>query len=596
MPKLSGSFDLEMDDNVKLLAAGLKHLTPVVKPIMNDDSIDLNFDVFNGQNEIDGRAKRMVLHSNGNMIFIPGIGATKLDKKTVDAIKEHIHVKNKFDGEIPKYMIYSLFADSDFMLEKDDKLLAWQKSFETKPIISEDLPEFLRQYQMEGVAWMSHLLKHGFHGLLADDMGLGKTLQVLTLIAKYVCTKCSMVICPASVVPVWKHEAEKFFPELIVRVFSSADKNIDDCNLVITSYTQLRRNKAIFSNKKFQLCILDEAQCIKNPSTKVFSACLAIDSVWRLALSGTPIENNTQDLWSIFRFLMPGLLQDQTKFIEFLKSDKAIEKIKKQIGPFMLRRTKESVAKELPEKIEIDLPCTLTTCQQSLYEDTLEKAIKKYDMDGDQDDIKKHKFGILATLTKLRQIACDPGIVPGVEAGFDESCKLESLNQKLVDILGEGKKVVIFSQFVTFLRRIHLFIKSEHEGVKIFEITGATKKRDEVVKEFQEYDGPCLILISLKAGGTGITLTAAEYVFLMDPWWNPAVERQAMDRVHRIGQDKKVTVYRLISDDTIESKIQILQQNKNLLFGDIIDSLKAQKSGSSFFIKHIKELLAAPRN
>jgi SNF2 family DNA or RNA helicase len=596
MVKLTTSFDLEIDDNVKILANGLKYLTPVIKTAMNGNSINFSFDVLDGTTEIDTKARQMVLYSNGHTIFIPGIGATKLDKKTVDVIKEQVHLACKFDGELPRYMIYSIFADSDIAVAKDEKLLAWQKSFETKPKTSIAMPEFLRQYQREGVAWMAHLLKHGFHGLLADDMGLGKTIQVLTLISKHANTKCSVVICPASVVPVWKHEAEKFFPELTVKIFSSMDKSIDNCNLIITSYTQLRKNKAIFSSKKFQLTILDEAQCIKNPSTKVFGACLAINSDWRLALSGTPIENNIQDLWSIFRFLMPGMLQDQAKFIEFSKSDRAAEKIKKQIGPFMLRRTKESVAEELPEKIEIDLPCTLTTRQRNLYEAILEKAIKKYDIDGDQQDIKRHKFGILAVLTKLRQIACDPGILPGIEAGFDESCKLESLNQKLVEILGNGKKIVIFSQFVTFLKRIRSFIKSEYEGIRIFEITGSTKKRDEVVKEFQEFEGPCLILISLKAGGTGITLTAAEYVFLMDPWWNPAVERQAMDRVHRIGQDKKVTVYRLISDNTIESKIQVLQQNKNLLFGDIIDSLKTQQSGGSFFIKHVKELLEAPRN
>ncbi|MDR0351177.1 MAG: DEAD/DEAH box helicase [Puniceicoccales bacterium] len=594
MPKLTAAFDLELDDNVKLLANGLKHLTPVIKTAMNGDSIDLHFDMMDGQTEINTQARQLVLHSNGHTIFIPGIGVTKLDKKTVNAIREQMHISSKFDGDLPRYMIYSIFVDSDIAIAKDDNLLTWQKSFETKPNTSVVMPEFLRQYQKEGVTWMAHLLNHGFHGLLADDMGLGKTLQVLTFISRYASTKCSVVICPASVVPVWKHEAEKFFPELTVKIFSSADKTIDDCNLIITSYTQLRRNKAIFSGKKFQLAILDEAQCIKNPSTKVFAACLAIDSTWRLALSGTPIENNIQDLWSIFRFLMPGLLQDQSKFIEFSKNDdRAAEKIKKQIGPFMLRRTKESVAEELPEKIEIDLPCTLTTRQRNLYETTLEKAIKRYDVDGNTQDI--NKFGILAILTKLRQIACDPGIVPGIEADFEESCKLESLNQKLAEILNNGKKIVIFSQFVTFLKRIREFLKSEYEGIKIFEITGATKKRDDVVKNFQEFEGPCLILISLKAGGTGITLTAAEYVFLMDPWWNPAVERQAMDRVHRIGQNKKVTVYRLISDDTIESKIQILQQNKNMLFGDIIDSLKTQQSGGSFFMKHIKELLEAPR-
>jgi SNF2 family DNA or RNA helicase len=424
-------------------------------------------------------------------------------------------------------------------------------------------------------------------------MGLGKTLQVLTFISKMDPREQTIVICPASVVYVWKSEAAKFFPKLNVQIFS-ANANLDDphIHIWVASYTQMRRHKTTITKKNFQLAVLDEAQFIKNPTTKVFHACTAIRSKWRLTLSGTPIENNLMDLWSIFRFLMPGLLGEKKQFIELCKTEEITEKIKKQIAPFMLRRTKEIVARELPQKMEINVPCEMTQLQQMLYKNFIDITLKRYGNERYQFDLKNHRFGILSALTRLRQVACDPGIIPAVNATIEDSGKLMLLRDMLRREFSETqKKIVIFSQFVTLLQRVKRMIIDNFPSIDCFEIIGATKNRNVVVDDFQNIANHAVMLVSLKAGGTGITLTAAESVFLMDPWWNPATEKQAIDRVHRIGQEKNVTVYRFITQNSIESGIQRLQERKSSLFRDIIDSIQSPKRNTEFFLEHIQELL-----
>jgi SNF2 family DNA or RNA helicase len=250
------------------------------------------------------------------------------------------------------------------------------------------------------------------------------------------------------------------------------------------------------------LAVLDEAQFIKNPTTKIFYACTAIRSKWRLALSGTPIENNLVDLWSIFRFLMPGLLGEKNQFIELCKSEDIGSKIKKQIAPFMLRRTKETVASELPQKMEINVPCEMTQLQQLLCKNVVNTTLKRYCNDRHQLDLKNHRFGILSALARLRQVACDPGIIPNVEALFGDSCKLVSLNSMLErEFSLPQKKIVIFSQFVTFLQRIKSMLRENFPAVDLFEIIGSTKHRNIVVDHFQINPNNAIILVSLKAGG-----------------------------------------------------------------------------------------------
>ncbi|MDR2807287.1 MAG: DEAD/DEAH box helicase [Puniceicoccales bacterium] len=596
LPLWGEDFVLQLDDNVQKLSQGPKDIHATFKADGHEDqgdTIDFALQLVNEQYVVPDHLAKKVLKNNGNLLFIEGFGAIRMSKKEVAVAHAQHTILSKFSSEVPRYMMYSIFNLSDIPYKSNAQVIAWQQSFASKPSKPFILPKILRSYQREGVLWINHILKHGFHGLIADDMGLGKTLQVLTFVSKMDPEQQTIVVCPASVVYVWQKEVEKFFPKLETRIFSSeSDFDEPGVQIWVISYTQLRRHKAKIIKKTFQLAVLDEAQFIKNSTTKVFHACTAIKSRWRLALSGTPIENSLLDLWSIFRFLMPGLLGEKNQFIELCKSEDIGHKIKKQIAPFMLRRTKETVANELPQKIEVNVPCEMTPMQQNLYKSVINNTLKQYSDDKNQFDFKNHRFGILSALTRLRQVACDPGIVPFVEASLEESGKLNILNAMLRhEFSGPRKKVVIFSQFVRFLQRIKLMLQKNFPSVSLCEIIGATKHRNEVVENFQTIENCAVILVSLKAGGVGITLTAAELVFLMDPWWNPSTEKQAMDRVHRIGQDKKVTIYRFITQNSIESGIQRLQEKKTSLFSEIIDSLKSKQQGTEFFLNHIHELL-----
>ncbi|MDR3317602.1 MAG: DEAD/DEAH box helicase [Puniceicoccales bacterium] len=596
LPQWYGRFEIQVDDNIQKLQEGTKEIHASFQANNTEDSeheVDLSLQLANNNYIVPSHFAKKVLKSDGSPLFIEGFGAVRMSKKEIAIARTQYAVLNKFNNSIPRYMLYSIFNLSDIPYKGDPEILAWQQSFASKPEKPFILPKILRSYQREGVLWINHILKHGFHGLIADDMGLGKTLQVLTFISKMDSGHQTIVICPASVVYVWQKEAQKFFPKLNVRIFSSeSDLNELGVNIWVISYTQLRRNKSKISKKVFQLVVLDEAQFIKNPTTKIFYACTGIKSTWRLALSGTPIENNLLDLWSIFRFLMPGLLGEKSQFIELCKLEDIGNRIKKQIAPFMLRRTKETVASELPQKIEINVSCEMTQLQHNLYQSVIHNTLKQYRDEKNHFDFKNHRFGILSALTRLRQVACDPGIVPSIEAPLEESGKLNMLKDILGnEFSGAPKKVVIFSQFVSFLQRIKGMLRERFPEIELFEIIGSTKNRNIIVDNFQTIPKKAIILVSLKAGGIGITLTAAEVVFLMDPWWNPSTEKQAMDRVHRIGQDKQVTIYRFITQNSIESGIQRLQEKKTSLFSEIIDSLQSKQSGTEYFLDHIHELL-----
>lgn len=601
LPKWEQYFIIIRDENVKKLLNTPVEVNTVFKVTkQNSDntlnnSIHIDLQVSANNFTFSDNIAQKILKSNGNHFFVDGYGTISIKKEKIQLIHECHSIIQKFNGQIPRYMLYSIFNQSSLTQFEDSDLEEWKASFNAAPSRSFLLPKTLRTYQKDGVMWINHILKHGFHGLLADDMGLGKTLQVLTFISKMDAKHQTVVVCPASVVDVWKNEAEKFYPKLKVRIFNAfADLDEPDVNIWVVSYTQLRRNKSEFTKKHFQLVVLDEAQFIKNSTTKVFHACIALKSQWRLALSGTPIENNLLDLWSIFRFLMPGLLCEKKAFIDLINLQEDItDKIKKQIAPFMLRRTKDSVAQELPEKIEINIPCEMTQLQQTLYKKVIKNTLTTFSDKDNHLDVKKHRFGILSALTRLRQVACDPGIVPGVEAEFEDSCKLAQLNELLTNEFSaeRTKKVVIFSQFVSFLKRIRQNFNQKFPNIKVFEIIGSTRNRNQIVQDFQTVDSDAIILVSLKAGGVGITLTAAESVYIMDPWWNPSTEKQAMDRVHRIGQNKTVSVYKFISQNSIESHIQAMQNRKNYLFGEIIDSLKIKQDGVRFFLQNVEELL-----
>lgn len=437
----------------------------------------------------------------------------------------------------------------------------------------------LRPYQMSGYGWLQALYDTGFGGVLADDMGLGKTIQTLALlVARHVESESdrpSLLVVPTSLVGNWGREAERFAPGLRLLVLHGSDRKtlfdqIPDHHLVITTYPLLHRDHKVLFAHQYELAILDEAQAVKNPASANAKRIRDIDARQRLALTGTPIENNLEELWSLFDWLIPGLLGNRAAFVKRFR--RPIEKhgdraaralLVSRIKPFLLRRTKEEVAPDLPEKTEITEWVALSGGQASLYE-TLRAAMDKRVLAAVRaKGLSGSRITILDALLKLRQACCDPGLVKlDAARKVDESAKRARLLEMLGELLAEGRRVLVFSQFVEMLKLIEADIAAR--GWDYLMLTGRTKKRAELIETFQSGNAP-IFLISLKAGGVGLNLTAADTVILYDPWWNPAVERQAMDRTHRIGQDKAVFVYRLVAEGTVEAAIQDLQAKKQAL-------------------------------
>ncbi len=435
---------------------------------------------------------------------------------------------------------------------------------------------------------MEHLTGHQCGVLLADEMGLGKTLQVLTLLDRILrkTTKPCLIVCPASVVPVWKSEAQKFFPNMSMETLGSRHHflNRPKVPIWIASYTQLRRHRQLLNEAEFEVSVLDEAQQIKNPDAKVSRACYSIQANRKIALTGTPVENSQLDLWSIFRFLMPGLLPHRNQFLRQLKrasgeKTQPDQILRLQVAPFLLRRTKNKVARDLPEKIESTLVCELTEAQRKNYTTLVKQALDRYG-DDPKSIPANEKIHFFSLLTRLRQVCCDPQLIRWDQGDTNArpvetsvSGKTRLLLEKIGEIFSSGHKVVVFSQFVRYLRTIAQSIGHHHPEVPLYELTGSTKNREEPVDQFQSSPGPAVMLISLKAGGVGITLHAADYVFIMDPWWNPSVEHQAVDRVHRIGQTHPVMVYRIVAKDTIEESVMSLKGHKAQIFDSLIGKL-----------------------
>ena len=494
------------------------------------------------------------------------------------------------DGVIPPYLIFSLFNDSRIKVTLGAEIDAWRHKVMTPAAAPLSLPEFLRPYQRRGVEWMHHLAESECHGLLADEMGLGKTVQVIALLqARPLSAMRHVVVCPASVVPVWREEIAKFYPEGKIDVLKSGHDfatNPAPC-IWIASYTQLRKHRALLDSTEFGYAILDEGQFIKNPDAKVTQACFAIKTKHRLVLTGTPLENRQLDLWSIFRYLLPGLLGSRSSFESALIQDRdgTMSRLRQQVAPFILRRTKNEVAKELPPKVEMDLLCPLTEVQRTEYARICSEGLARLGEDIGL-ALREKSFGFLALLTRLRQVCCDPDLLPWLNSPLSDSGKLELLVEKLTEVVSNGHKVVIFSQFVTLLNRVRSALDARYPDLPRYEITGMTVDRQKPVHQFQAAQGSAVMLVSLKAAGTGITLHAADYVFLLDPWWNPAVEDQAIDRVHRIGQTNTVFVYRMVTAGTIEERIQALKVEKKQLFSQVIDGT----AGDFEWTKHFSSL------
>ena len=442
----------------------------------------------------------------------------------------------------------------------------------------------MRPYQIDGFDFLCHLTRHKLGGILADDMGLGKTLQTLTWIAwlqveNIANPKPVLVICPASVLHNWRREAEKFTPHLKVLVLESGAarhnlrRQIPQHDIIVTNYALLRRDLEALQKFAFRAVILDEAQFIKNPGAQVTQSVKQLKAEQRLALTGTPLENRLLDLWSIVDFIQPGYLGSQDHFHETYEprgedaetaQRMARRRLSAKLRPLMLRRLKKQVAKDLPDRIEERRDCELDEAQRKLYLAELRRSREQVMQAVAERGLNKSKIHVLAALTRLRQICCHPQLVGNDSA----SGKTDTLFELLEPLLADNQKVLVFSQFVQMLRLLEKECVTRQIPTHI--LTGETKDRQEVVNAFQADSKGGVFLLSLRAAGTGLNLTTASYVVLYDPWWNPAVEAQAIDRSHRIGQTRTVNAYRLIAPGTVEEKIWELQQRKAQAIADVL--------------------------
>jgi superfamily II DNA or RNA helicase len=446
----------------------------------------------------------------------------------------------------------------------------------------------LRPYQLEGYHWLTLLWDHQLGGVLADDMGLGKTLQTLTMAARALeqgtlggAAGPILVVAPTSVVSTWAHEAARFCPALQVVSITETERRsgrtvadlADDAHLVVTSYALLRIDDEAFRSQRWSGLVLDEAQFVKNHRAKTYQAARRIEAPFRLAITGTPLENSLMDLWAILSLAAPGLFPNPQRFtdvyrtpIESGQDPEKLAMLRRRIRPLMLRRTKEQVARDLPPKIEQTIDVTLNPAHRRLYDQHLQRERQR--VLGLIDDVARNRVAIFRSLTLLRRLSLDASLVDERHAGKVRSSKIDVFMEQLDDVVAEGHRALVFSQFTGFLSLVRA--RLDEAGVGHVWLDGRTRNRQRRIDDFREGDAP-VFLISLKAGGVGLTLTEADYVFLLDPWWNPAAEAQAVDRTHRIGQDKTVMVYRLVATDTIEEKVVALQQRKRDLFTKVVD-------------------------
>jgi superfamily II DNA or RNA helicase len=545
------------------------------------------------QEEID-----LLLKSKGKWVKLKGKGWRKLEFTFTEEQQKELAelglAVNDFDGS--KQRLHALQLGS---LTKGSALLPAERAAEVRRRVEEiqtrvtpDLPTAitatLRPYQLSGFHFLAYLTANRFGGVLADDMGLGKTLQTLAWIAwlrtEQQVTAPILVVCPKSVQDNWRAEAERFFPSLRVEVWSRETAGKvglqGEADLLVIHYPQLRIHEDLLRKVTWGAVILDEAQAIKNPTSQSTQAACALVAQHRLALTGTPIENRLLDLWSIFAFAMPGVLGNRASFgrnFDGKEDPLARRRLAARTRPFLLRRTKKEVASDLPDRIEEDLIIELEGTQAALYQAEIKRARAQLLKAETSQQLDKLRFNILTSLLRLRQICCHPRLLGLDEAKPKkgdkaapavESAKVSALMELLEQLMEEGQKVLVFSQFVEMLEIIEEEIAKREW--RSFKLTGQTEDRGTLVKEFQAHEGPATFLISLKAGGFGLNLTAASYVVLFDPWWNPAVEAQAIDRTHRIGQKQTVFAYRLLIKDSIEEKIRLLQKKKGNLANDIL--------------------------
>jgi SNF2 family DNA or RNA helicase len=555
----------------------------------NTDWFDIYAKIYFGEYEIPFLQLRKYILQKKTEFALPNGEIAVIPEAWVSQYAELFAFAEQDNGELPTLKKHHLnlieeLRHGEYAQVRFHTKLQRFKDFEK--IDEYDLPEgfegTLRSYQKSGYNWLNFLNEYGFGGCLADDMGLGKTVQTLALLQsqKQKAKAPSLLIIPTSLIYNWELEASKFTPELKIFNYTGTNRNkeidyFSEYDLIITSYGIVRIDIDLLKNYPFHYIILDESQAIKNPSSNISQAVRELRSKHRLILTGTPLENTTLDLWSQMSFINPGLLGTQTffknEFLNPIERKKDIEKSQKLsqiIKPFILRRLKSQVALDLPEKIENIQYCLMNEAQEELYERTKSQYRNQILLEMEQKGTQRSQFLLLQGLTKLRQIANHPRLVEEDYKG--DSGKMEDVRYKLENIISEGHKVLVFSQFVKHLDILREYL--DEQKIPYAYLDGSTRDRQAQVETFQTDDKYKVFLISLKAGGVGLNLTAAEYVFLLDPWWNPAVEAQAVDRAHRIGQTSTVFTYKFISRNSVEEKILALQQSKRQLTENIISS------------------------
>ena len=514
-----------------------------------------------------------------------------------DVMKNYADKKNPDTIKMPLFR--ALYLD-ELLAEKESvelkknreyrKLIGKMKSYENGDYeVPQSLEAVLREYQRDGFYWIKTLKENGFGGILADDMGLGKTLQILAFLlsekeqGKVKDELRTLIVAPASLVYNWKKEVERFTPQLSVCVMAGTaherkefiKNQTSNVDVWITSYDLLKRDIELYQDIVFANEIIDEAQYIKNQTTHAAKSVRLVNSSFRMALTGTPMENRLSELWSIFDYLMPGFLYGYTRFRSEIetpivsdKDEDAMTRLRAMIHPFILRRLKKDVLKELPEKQEEIVTVALSGEQKKLYQ-AHSQRLKMFLEDQNDEDFAQNKLQILAELTKLRQLCCGPELL--LENYKGENAKLETCIELITQAIAGGHKILLFSQFTSMLDLIGEELKKAK--IDYYRIDGSVKKeaRMEMVEQFQNPQNQVSVFcISLKAGGTGLNLTAADIVIHYDPWWNKAAQNQATDRAHRIGQKHAINVYQLIAEETIEQKICELQQVKEDLAEEVL--------------------------
>jgi superfamily II DNA or RNA helicase len=537
---------------------------PAIEPKVRIDGRRLEIDF----GDVDPETVIDAWQANEPMVPLRGAGWAPLP---VDWLEQHGQLlidllgSRAADGTVARHATFAL-AELAAKLDEPpppdlDKLKALLADFTTlpEPRLPADLRADLRPYQKVGVQWLSFLREAGLGGILADDMGLGKTVQALAAIEAP-----ALVVCPTSVLDNWRSETNRFRPALRVAVYHGTQRTLDDADVTITSYALLRLDADVLSKRRWKSIVLDEAQAVKNPESQVAQAAMRLQGDFKLALTGTPVENRLDELWSELHFTNPGLLGGRRDFQErtalpVARGERgAVERLRARIKPFVLRRRKGEVAPELPPRTEMVLRCTLGPSERAVYDAVRASGQRAYVEAVQAGNV----LGALEILLRLRQAACHIGLVPGQDDP-PSSSKLDLLRETLEEIVAEGHRALVFSQWTSLLDRVEPVLAEA--GLDRVRLDGSTRDRAAVVEAFQAPDGPPVFLLSLKAGGVGLNLTAADHVILLDPWWNPAVEDQAADRAHRIGQDKPVLVLRLVAENTVEERLLALQDKKRSL-------------------------------